>query len=81
MDTQTAALPPACAAADAGLRGGGGVRLAAAGWAGPPPAAGSPVPAPAIPRLTVIASRVAEASGDSAPQWVTALITQHGVQR
>jgi hypothetical protein len=39
--------------------------------------AGSPVPAPAIPRLTLIASRAAKASGDSAPSRITAVLTTH----
>jgi hypothetical protein len=51
--------------------------LAAAGCAGSPSAAGSPVPAPAISRLTAIASHAAKASGDSAPSWATAVLTTH----
>jgi hypothetical protein len=51
--------------------------LAAVGCAESPPAAGSPVPASAISRLTAIASRAAKASGDSAPTWATAVLTTH----
>jgi hypothetical protein len=42
-----------------------------------PPAAGSPVLAPAIARLIVIASRAAKAGGDFAPSWITAVLTTH----
>jgi hypothetical protein len=51
--------------------------LAAAGCAASPAAAGSPVPARAILRLTVIAGRAAQASGDAAPAWMTAVLTTH----
>jgi hypothetical protein len=57
--------------------------LAAAGCAGSParaasPArAGPPVQAPAISRLTVIGGRAARASGDTAPLWMTAVLTTH----
>ena len=57
--------------------------LAAAGCAGPPARAGSParadspVPASAISRLRVIGGRAAEASGDTAPSWMTAVLTTH----
>jgi hypothetical protein len=53
--------------------------LAGLAWgrAGSPPAAGSPVPASAISRLTVLASRAATANGDASPQWVTAVLTTH----
>jgi hypothetical protein len=47
----------------------------AAGCAGPARAAGSPVPAPAVPRLAAIASGVAKADGDPAPSQVTAVLT------
>ena len=45
------------------------------GWKGPPSVAGSPVPASAISRLTVLAGRAAQASGDASPQWITAVLT------
>jgi hypothetical protein len=51
--------------------------LAAAGCAGSLAGAGSPVPAPAISRLTVIGSRAAKANGDAAPLWMTAVLTTH----
>jgi hypothetical protein len=53
--------------------------LASLAWgkAGSPSAAGSPVPASAISRLTVLASRAATAKGDASPQWVTAVLTTH----
>src|SRR6266568_2571767 len=40
-------------------------------------AAGSPVPAPVISRLTVIGSDAAKADGDTAPLWMTAVLTTH----
>jgi hypothetical protein len=51
--------------------------LAVAGCAGSPAGAGSPVPAAAISRLTMIGSRVAKANGDSAPLRMTAVLTTH----
>lgn len=39
------------------------------------PGSGAPVPAPAISRLTVIGGRAAKASGDTAPSWMTAVLT------
>jgi hypothetical protein len=51
--------------------------LAAAGCGASPAAAGAPVPARAIPRLTLIADRAAKASGDAAPAWMTAVLTTH----
>jgi hypothetical protein len=51
--------------------------LAAAGCAGSPAGAGSPVPAPLISRLTVIGSRAAKADGDAAPSQMTAVLTTH----
>ena len=51
--------------------------LAAAGCAGSPAGTGSPVPAPAISRLTVIGSRAAKADGDAAPSQMTAVLTTH----
>jgi hypothetical protein len=77
MHTLTAARPlprPAAALACAAAMAFG---LAVAGSAGPPPTAGSPVPASAISRLTAIASRVAKANGGSAPAWTTAALTTH----
>ena len=49
--------------------------LATASCAGSALAAGSPVPTSAIPRLTLLASRVARADGDPHPAWVTAVLT------
>ena len=78
----TAARPLAAAAALAcALAMASG--LATAGCAGPPPragspaTAGSPVPASAIPRLTAIGGRAAAANGDTAPLWMTAVLTTH----
>ena len=51
--------------------------LAAAGCAGSPAGAGSPVPAPLMSRLTVIGSRAAKADGDAAPSQMTAVLTTH----
>jgi hypothetical protein len=77
MHPLTAARRPARAAAAlaCGLAMVSG--LAVAGCAGSPAGAGSPVPAAAISRLTVIGSRVAKANGDSAPLWMTAVLTTH----
>jgi hypothetical protein len=53
------------------------------GWArspsaaAPPSAAGSPVPASAVSRLTMLASRAAAANGDATPEWTTAVLTTH----
>jgi hypothetical protein len=47
------------------------------GWTGPPSATRSPVPASAIARLTVLASRAAAANGDPSPEWMTAVLTTH----
>jgi hypothetical protein len=47
------------------------------GHAGSPSAPGSPVPAPAISRLTALANRAATANGDASPQWITAVLTTH----
>ena len=47
------------------------------GWARPPSASGSPVPASAISRLTALARRAAAANGDASPEWVTAVLTTH----
>jgi hypothetical protein len=41
------------------------------------PVVGSPVPAAAVPRLRVIADRIAKGNGDAAPQWVSAVVTTH----
>jgi hypothetical protein len=51
--------------------------LATAGCAVSPAGGGSPVPALAISRLTVIGSRAAKANGDAAPLWMTAVLTTH----
>lgn len=45
-------------------------------FAGPVP--GSPVPASAIERLTLIADNVVKASGGVAPEWVSVVVTTHG---
>ena len=37
--------------------------------------ASSPVPAPAIPRLTAVGSRAAKADGHAAPLWMTSVLT------
>jgi hypothetical protein len=66
-----ARLPALVAAALAVLAG------LAWGWAGSPPATGSPVPPWAIPRLTVLASRAAKANSDASPEWMTAVLTTH----
>jgi hypothetical protein len=49
--------------------------LALAGCADAPAAAGAPVPASAIGRLTAIARRAATINGDPAPAWITAVMT------
>ncbi len=69
MHRVTAARPLARAAAALACIWAAVFGLAAVGSAGSPSAAGSPVPAPAISRLTAIASRAAKANGDSAPSW------------
>jgi hypothetical protein len=46
-------------------------------WDGSAPGAGSPVPASAISRLTMLASRAAKANGDADPEWMTAVLTTH----
>ena len=51
--------------------------LAAAGCARSPAGAGSPVPAPAIARLTMMGSRAAKTDGDAAPLQMTAVLTTH----
>jgi hypothetical protein len=51
--------------------------LATAACAGSPARAGTPVPAPAISRLTVVGGRAAKANGDAAPLWMTAVLTTH----
>ena len=78
----TAARPLAAAAALAcALAMASG--LATAGCTGPPPragspaTAGSPVPASVTPRLTAIGGRAAAANGDTAPLWMTAVLTTH----
>jgi hypothetical protein len=45
-------------------------------FAGPVP--GSPVPASAIERLTLIANDVVEANGGVAPAWVSVVVTTQG---
>ena len=42
------------------------------------PAPGSPVPASAIERLTLIAEHVVEANGGVAPAWVSVVVTTRG---
>lgn len=74
---QTAAHPLARAAAALACVLAVMSGLAAAGCAGPPAGAGSPVPAPVISRLTLIGSRAAKADGDTAPLWMTAVLTTH----
>lgn len=51
--------------------------LAAAGCGRTPAAAGAPVPAAAIPRLTAMAHRAATINGDPNPAWITAVMTTH----
>ena len=51
--------------------------LTSAGCGQPPPAAGTQVPASAIGRLTAMAHRAATINGDSAPAWITAVLTTH----
>ena len=64
---RTAARPLACAAAALACVLAVVSGPAVAGCAGSPAGTGSPVPAPAILRLTVIGSRAAKANGDAAP--------------
>ena len=42
------------------------------------PVPGSPVPASAIERLTLIANDVVEANGGVAPAWVSVVVTTQG---
>ncbi|MGN6172777.1 MAG: hypothetical protein ACTHPS_07470 [Streptosporangiaceae bacterium] len=49
--------------------------LAAAGCGQTPAAAGAPVPAAAIWRLTAMAHRAATINGDPSPAWITAVVT------
>ncbi len=77
MHTLTAARPLARAAAALACVVAVVSGPVVAGCAASPPAAGWPVPASAIPRLTVIASRAAKANGDAAPLWMTAVLTTH----
>jgi len=49
--------------------------LAAAGCGRAPAAAGTPVPAAAIGRLTAVARHAAAINGDPAPAWITAVVT------
>jgi hypothetical protein len=49
--------------------------LSAAGCGQTLAAAGPPVPAPAIGRLTAIAHHAATINGDPAPAWITAVVT------
>jgi hypothetical protein len=49
--------------------------LAAVGCGRTPAAAGAPVPASAIPRLTAMAYRAATINGDPNPAWITAVVT------
>lgn len=51
--------------------------LAAVGCGRTSAAAGAPVPASAIGRLTAIAHRAATINGDPAPAWITAVVTTH----
>ncbi len=76
MRRLTAARPVALAAAALACVLAGLAGLAWA-WAGSSSAAGSPVPASAISRLTVLASRAAKANGDASPEWMTAVLTTH----
>jgi hypothetical protein len=46
-------------------------------WTGPRSVAGWRVPSSAVARLTVLAGRVAQASGDASPEWMTAVLTTH----
>ena len=79
----TAARPLARAAAALACALAMASGLAGAGCAGSPARAGSlaragsPVPASAISRLTVIGGRAAKACGDTAPLWMTAVLTTH----
>jgi hypothetical protein len=54
----------------------GCARLMNEAFAGPVP--GSPVPASAIERLTLIADNVVKANGGVAPEWVSVVVTTHG---
>jgi hypothetical protein len=49
--------------------------LAAAAFGQAPVAAGAPVPAQAVARLTAIAHRAAAINGDRDPAWITAVAT------
>jgi hypothetical protein len=49
--------------------------LSAAGCGQTPAAAGTPVPAPVIGRLTAMAHHAATINGDPAPAWITAVVT------
>jgi hypothetical protein len=51
--------------------------LAATGCGGAAGAAGRPVPARAVPRLTALALRAATLNGDPRPQWATAVLTTY----
>lgn len=51
--------------------------LAVAGCGGATAATGRPVPASAVPQLTVIAERAARLNGDRHPRWATAVLTTH----
>jgi hypothetical protein len=51
--------------------------LTVSGCGGATAAAGRPVPASAVPRLTVIAERAAQLNGDRHPAWATAVLTTH----
>jgi hypothetical protein len=73
----TGARPLAHAAAALACVLAGVSGLAAAGCAGSRAGASSPVPAPAIPRLTAIGNRAATADGDAAPLQMTAVLTTH----
>jgi hypothetical protein len=66
MHPLTAARPPARAIAALACVLAVVSGLAVAGCAWSPAETGSPVPAPAISRLTVIGSRAAKANGDPA---------------
>lgn len=77
MHTVTAARPLARAAAALACVWAVVFGLTATGCTRSPSAAGATVPAPAISRLTAIASRAAKANGDSAPSSTTAVLTTH----
>lgn len=57
------------------LVGATAIALAAAGCGQTPAAAGVPVPASAIGRLTTMACRAAAINGHHAPAWITAVVT------